>query len=282
MKHTHTNKSRKYSAAAVAFSASLALVGLLSACQQAPAQASPQAPSQASVETSSQPAAQTLPPSDVITVQTQERDTITVQSSETVKVVPDMAELRFGIFTREKTAAACQEKNNKDLTNVIDFLKEFGISQESLQTSNYGMNPVYDWNSGRTITGYEMETSLTVSDIPLDQAGTLITACVDAGINSIDRVSYLSSQYDACYQEALAKAMATARKKAQVMAEAGGCTLGKVVHVEEYSASQALRYDSYASTGAMENSARKMAADMAVEPGKVSIEASIMVEFSID
>ena len=93
-----------------------------------------------------------------ITVQTAQKNVITVQGSEAVKVVPDMAQIRFGISTQASDAKACQEKNNEDITRVIQFLKESGISDESLQTSNYGMNPIYDYSSGRTAVVYEMQT----------------------------------------------------------------------------------------------------------------------------
>lgn len=220
---------------------------------------------------------------NILQVQNLEQNVITVQSAETVKVVPDMAEIRFSVSTQEKDAKTCQEKNNEDLTRVIQFLKDFGISEESLQTSNYGMNPIYDWSSGQTITGYEMETTLTVSDVTIDQTGTLLSACVDAGINNINRISYFSSQYDSCYQEALTKAIASARDKAQAIADASGCTLGTVVHVEEYTDSQEIRYNSYAKQAArMENSSAGAMEDMAVEPGQVSIEARISADFSIN
>lgn len=216
---------------------------------------------------------------DTIHIQNEKQNVIVVQSSEAVKVVPDMAELRFSVLTQENDAKTCQDKNNQELTQVIQFLKDFGISEESLQTSNYGMQPVYDWNSGRTITGYEMETSLIVSDISIEQTGTLLSACVEAGINSIDRVSYLSSQYDECYQEALSKAIESARQKAQVIAQASGCSLGSVVHVEEYLGSEEARYNGYDSGRAEKSMAVE---DMAIEPGQLSIEARISVEFSID
>lgn len=220
---------------------------------------------------------------NVLQVQNVEQNVITVQSSETVKVVPDMAEIRFAVSTQEKDAKTCQEKNNEDLTRVIQFLKDFGISEESIQTSNYGMNPIYDWSSGQRITGYEMETTLTVSDVAIDQTGTLLTACVDAGINNIDRISYFSSQYDACYQDALTKAIDLAREKAQAIAEASGCALGTVVHVEEYTDSQEARYNGYArQTAASDMGLGTAMKEMAVEPGQVSIEARISVDFSVN
>ena len=112
---------------------------------------------------------------DTIKVENVKDNVITVQSTEEVKVVPDMAELVFSVTTQAADAKACQEQNSKDLDHVISFLKGTGIAETSIQTSNYGLDPIYDWNSGRTITGYEMNTTITVSDIPIDQAGTLIS-----------------------------------------------------------------------------------------------------------
>ena len=216
---------------------------------------------------------------DTLKVENVKDHVITVQSSEEVKVVPDMAELVFSVTTQAEDAKACQEQNSRDLANVISFLKDSGIAETSIQTSNYGLDPVYDWNSGRTISGYEMNTEITVSDVPIDQAGALISSSVEAGINSISQVTYLSSKYDESYQQALKNAIASARVKVEAIAEAGGCSLGAVIHVQEYSDNQTARYSSYRNA-ATEDKASGAAA-MAVEPGQVSVTAQVTVEFEI-
>lgn len=216
---------------------------------------------------------------DVIQVENAKDNVIVVQSSEEVKVVPDIAEIQFAIINQADDAKTCQEQNSTDLNKAITFLKESGIDETSIQTSNYGLNPIYDWNMGQTITGYEMRTNITVSDLPLDQVGALLTSCVDAGINNIDNVSYLSSDYETSYQEALKKAIESAQTKAQTIAEAGGCTLGNIVHIEEYNINQQVRYSGY-NAGAKQELAGAAAA-MDVAPGQVSIEAQITVEFAI-
>ena len=216
---------------------------------------------------------------DTLKVENVKDHVITVQSSEEVKVVPDMAELVFSVTTQAEDAKACQEQNSRDLANVISFLKDSGIAETSIQTSNYGLDPVYDWNSGRTITGYEMNTEITVSDVPIDQAGALISSSVEAGINSISQVTYLSSKYDESYQQALKNAIASARVKAEAIAEAGGCSLGAVIHVQEYSDNQTARYSSY--RNAVTEDKASGAAAMAVEPGQLSVTAQVTVEFEI-
>ena len=218
---------------------------------------------------------------ETIKVETKEQNVISVASREQVKVVPDMAEIVYSVYSQASSAETCQTQNNADLTKVIDLLKEEGVEERSIQTSNYGMNPIYDWDSGKSIVGYEMTTRVTVADIPMERVGQLLSNSVDAGINSIDSVSYFSSQYDEAYEEALARAVTAARVKAEAMAEAGGCTVGKIVNIQEYSDNQQARYNGYAarSSGAEMESA---VADMAVMAGEVEVEADITVEFLLE
>ena len=221
---------------------------------------------------------------DTIKVQNMDADsnTITVIGKEEVKVVPDMAEIEYSIYTKKETAAECQSENAKDLNAAIEKLKSLGVEEKSIQTSSYGLNPIHDWNSSdQAVTGYEMTTRLTVSDIPIDQAGTILSESVSAGVNGIDSVTYFSSGYDASYQEALKGAMAVARAKADALAEASGRTVAGVSHLEEYGYNPNARYASYNSSGPGKAAGTAAAADMAVMPGEVSVEAQVTVDFTI-
>ena len=55
---------------------------------------------------------------------------ITVTGREEVKVVPDMAEIEYSIYSSKDTAAACQEQNNKDLSAAIETLKSLGVEEK--------------------------------------------------------------------------------------------------------------------------------------------------------
>ena len=217
-----------------------------------------------------------------IQVEDNSNHVISVTSSEKVFVVPDMAELIFRINSEDKTADGCQQKNTEALNKVLEYLKAQGIADTSIQTSDYNLNPVYDWNSGRSITGYEMYTRLTVSDIPLEDSGALISGAVENGVNTIDSVSYFSSKYDDSYQEALQKAVASARAKAEVLAQAGGRTLGQMVHIEEYTPNTYARYSRQVTNATAALETKAAAADMAVMPGQISVEAQVTVEFAVE
>lgn len=210
---------------------------------------------------------------------------ITVTGKEVVKVVPDMAQIEYSIFSQEATAEACQARNSEDLNKAITILKGLGVDEKSIQTSSYGLNPIHDWNSPtQEITGYEMNTSLLVSDIPIDQAGAIMSQSVAAGVNRIDSVSYFASNYDASYQEALKGAMDMAQRKAEALAEAGGKTIAGVARVEEAGYNPNTRYFSYNTAGGMMAAEEEtpVAADMAVMPGQVRVEAQVIVDYELN
>ncbi|MGC6173726.1 SIMPL domain-containing protein [Lacrimispora sp. 38-1] len=219
-------------------------------------------------------------PAPQAVVNAQNQNNIQVQSQEEVKVVPDKAEVSFAVSSQAADPKSVQDLNSTDVNKVIGFLKSSGIDEKSIQTSNFGLQPIYDWNDGQKITGYEMRTGIVVSDIPMDQVGTLLTSSIDAGINNIDRISYLSSKYDESYQEALKKAVESSKVKAEAMAAASGKSLGEVTNVQEISSYNENRYTTYAAdsaTGSLEAGAKQIA----IEPGQISITAQVTVTYSI-
>lgn len=217
---------------------------------------------------------------DKIQVENTDSQVITVDASESVKVVPDIAQVVYGITTQGEDAAKCQEDTAEKMNQLIATLKELGIEEKSIQTSNYDLYPRQDWKNDGAIIGYEMTAQITVSDIPLDQVGGILSKSVSAGVNQVQSVTYLSSQYDASYQEALKKAVEKAQEKAQALADASQSTLGHAVRITEYSSNQAGRYQKMArSSSNMEEMAAAM--DAAVMPGEISVDANISVEFAI-
>lgn len=213
-----------------------------------------------------------------------DKQTITVQARETVKVVPDMAVIVYGINTENPDAGACQQENNERVAKVLEYLKGQGFEDSSIATSDFSLNPMYDWSgSQRVLTGYEMRTQVTVSDVPLEQAGALISQAVEAGANEILSVDYLAGNYDEAYQEALDQAVQQAKTKAETMAHAENCQVVDVVSMEEYGDSQQGRY---VDSGLSRNSAMKTemagaASDMAVMAGEMEVTASIQVVYEI-
>lgn len=211
---------------------------------------------------------------------------VTINSSESVEVTPDMAEIIYGITTEDEDASACQQKNTEALDKVLAFLKEQGYEDKSIKTTGFSLDPRYDWSgNSQKLIGYQMNTQVTVTDVPIDDVGGLLSKTVESGANEIQNVTYFSSTYDQAYGEALKKAVELARGKAEAIAEADGRQLGKVLKVEEYNDGQ---YGRYASSGINQRSMKMMdteaaagAADMGVMPGQMKVTANICVDFEL-
>lgn len=212
-------------------------------------------------------------------------NSISVNSSEKVTVVPDLAQVEYSVRTQAGDAASCQQKNTESVSQVIELLKSLNVDETSIQTSDYYMNPVYNY-SGNTprVTGYEAITTLTVSDLPIDGLDGILSQSVSEGINTIRSITYQASKYDESYQQALTAAVASARQKAQALADAAGCQVGPVINITETSGYSQERYSDYALTGryaAKQEMSLAMEDTAGIMPGEIQVEASIVVEYQI-
>ncbi len=211
-------------------------------------------------------------------------NSITVNSSEKVAAVPDIAEITYAVRTQASTAAACQQQNTESVGQVTALLTSLNIAQNSIQTSDYYMNPVYNY-SGNTprLTGYEAVTTLTVSDIPIDELDNILSQSVSNGVNTIQSITYQASKYDESYQAALTAAIESAHQKAQTLAQAAGCSIGAVISIQETSGYTQARYSDNALANTYRSSIKQeMASDTAgIMPGEIQVEASIVVQYQL-
>ena len=196
--------------------------------------------------------------------------------------MPDRAELRFGVRTQAKTASEAQTDNSKNVDAVISVLKKNGIPKENIQTTWYDVSPQYDWNTGNgdTIIGYSVSSTLSVKNVKIEDAGTLISACTEAGANEFNGISYSCTEYDKYYGEALKEAVASSKEKAELLAEAAGRSLGPVTNiVEGYQdttyAVNAKAMSAMDGAGAMGESA----ASASLLPGEAEITANVTVTY---
>ena len=210
---------------------------------------------------------------------------ITVSASGDVRLVPDKATVSFGVTTQEATAEEAQSKNSEAVDNVIAVLTKNGVEEKSIRTSYYNMYPQYDYSDGgeQRIIGYVVTTSMSVQDQNIEDLGKLLSACVSAGINNVESVSFLCSGYDEAYRRALAKAVAAAREKAEALAAAAGKTLGDVVNVTEGWQDTSVRYGKEANTRVV--FAAEAAMDTggpSFQPGETQISASVTVSYRMN
>lgn len=210
---------------------------------------------------------------------------ITVSASGTVRLVPDKATVSFGVTTQEETAELAQSKNSEAVRQVMDILISRGVEEKSIRTDHYGMYPQYDWSEGgeQRIVGYAVTTSMSVQDQDIEELGALLSACVAAGINNVDNVSFLCSGYDDAYRQALTQAVAASRGKAEALAAAAGRKLGEAVAITEGWQDTSARYGKSADSARVFNAEAAMdAGGPAFQPGETEVTANVTVTYAME
>jgi uncharacterized protein len=160
---------------------------------------------------------------------------ITVTGEGVVEATPDVATLMIGVTTQGTTAAEALSANSAALDGVLARLKAAGIEARDLQTSNLSLNPNwtgYD-SSTPTISGYIATNMLTVRVRALASLGEVLDAAVADGANTLNGLTFGLADPAPALNEARQEAVADARAKAELLAEAAGVKLGKVVSIGE-------------------------------------------------
>lgn len=162
--------------------------------------------------------------------------TLTVTGMATVHAVPDQAILSFGVTTIGSTAAAAMAANNVAASAMMARLIAAKVADRDMQTTGLSLNPNWVMNAAGTaqeIQGYIASTKLTVRIAALDTAGSVLDAAILDGANTLNGLTFGLSDPHPIEDEARKAAVADAVARAQVLAEAAGEDLGRILSITE-------------------------------------------------
>jgi len=166
---------------------------------------------------------------------------INVSGMGEVKTRPDMATVSTGVVTEAATAKDALAKNNAAMAAVIAALKNAGVAEDDIQTSNFSVSPKYppyqpNQTTAPRIVGYTVSNQVTAAVKDLKKLGSILDTLVQAGSNQINGISFGVDEPKPLLDNARKKAVADARAKAELYAAAAGVSLGRVVQISESSA----------------------------------------------
>lgn len=160
---------------------------------------------------------------------------VAVSGEATVAAQPDTAILHISVVTQNKNALDAQSENAVKSDAVIRAVKAAAGAGAEVKTSGYILTPqrVYRENQPPTITGYEVRNSVSVTMSDLTRVGAVIDAAAAAGANDVDNVTFTLRKDRQARGDALAEATRAALSKAQVLAQALGGRVKRIVEVRE-------------------------------------------------
>lgn len=204
---------------------------------------------------------------------------IQVSGEGRVEVSPDLAVITLGVTKEANEASEAMALVSEDMSAVVQELRAVGIAAKDLQTQQISLHPV--WSNGgllssgsdqRRITGFSASNTVNLRVRDLDQLGEVLDRVLRAGANQFQGLRFDVADQAELQDQMRANALADARHKAQILAEAAGVTLGPVRSITD------LHQGGGRPVMAMEM-ARSSA--MPIEAGELSFSHSVQVVFDL-
>lgn len=160
---------------------------------------------------------------------------VMVAGDSIIQAQPDTAILTVSVVTQARNALEAQQQNATKTDAVIRALKAAAGTGAEIKTSGYSLQPqrVYKEGQPPTISGYEARNGVTVITSELNKVGTIIDAAAQAGSNEVTGIGFTLRQDRPARDRALSEATREAVSKAQVIAQALGGRVVRIVEVQE-------------------------------------------------
>ena len=195
------------------FAAALALTGLLCMTSPLPALA----------QTAAGPAG-----ADQVT-------TLDLSAFGEVKTAPDQATITLGVQSKAITAADAMRQNAQQMSRVIAALRQAGVGEKSIQTSNLSLDAqyAYDPNQPPRLTGYQASNDVLITVDDLTKLGSILDAAVASGANQVNGISFGLKDAEASEAAARLAAVKALRAKADLYAGATGYHVTRLISLSE-------------------------------------------------
>ncbi len=170
---------------------------------------------------------------------------VSVSGRGVISAAPDTADVNVGVVSQAATAREALSANNQAMAALIAKLKESGVAEKDVQTTNLSIQPRYSQPApqppGRQpqaefvprIVGYDVTNTVRVTARDLAKLGTLLDALVGSGANQMYGISFRIDEPEKLLDEARKRAMADAKRKATLLAGEAGVVLGTPIAIAE-------------------------------------------------
>jgi uncharacterized protein YggE len=167
-------------------------------------------------------------------------NTLNVTGSGKVYAVADTATFSFTVSETGKDVGTANQAVTKKMDDIIAYLKEAGVEDRDIQTTDYSANPKYDdtpcpadgtrpCTSFGTIVGYTVSETVTIKVRKTDDAGTILSNIGNRGVSNVSGLSFTVDDKEMLQNQARDKAIMEAQGKAEVLAKGLGVELVRVV-----------------------------------------------------
>ena len=161
---------------------------------------------------------------------------IRVTGDARVTAKPDRAQIDLGVMTRAPSSQVAATDNARQFDAVLSAARTAAGAGAVLKTVSYSLTPNYQFHSSGaepTLNGYTAVNIVRVTLDDLTKVGPVIDAATKAGANEVQGIQFTLRDEDAAGAQALKEAAHRARAKSEVLADALGLRIVRVLSAEE-------------------------------------------------
>jgi uncharacterized protein YggE len=149
---------------------------------------------------------------------------------------PDVALLTVGVQVQADDVGTARESAAQTAQAVADSIKKNGVADKDIQTTQFNINPQYDFRDGRQVLrGYQVTNIMTVKIRKIDTTSKVIDDATKAGGNNtvVQSLSFTIDDPAELRRKARDLALADAKAKAEQLAATSGVKSGKPISITE-------------------------------------------------
>ena len=206
---------------------------------------------------------------------------IAVNGTGEVRVSADTAVISLGVNARDKDVRKAQQNVNETIAAIRAALIDAGVKEENINTDFINIYAIYEYTEDQEqISAYNANSTLAIKVTEMESVGSIIDVCFAAGANTLNGISFSASDTTEAESDAMKKAFADAKAKAEVLAEAAGL---KIKGIEEISEGGVYSYEN--TVGNMYNrdfgmeEAKADIGGTVVQSAKLIVSASVSITF---
>lgn len=164
--------------------------------------------------------------------------TIRVTGTAQLSLRPDVTVVTMTLQGAEPEYSAALNRASREAETLRDVLERLHFEREELKTLSFHVNAEYEGyeESGvwkQRFTGYRFEHMLKVSfDSENERLGEVLTALADSAVSPMLQLSFTVKDPETAKKALLSQAVADAREKALLLAEASGAKLKELQSVD--------------------------------------------------
>jgi len=157
-------------------------------------------------------------------------NTLFISGTATEKAKSDLVTISIGVETTNRTATDAVAANSLKMNNIVSALKNNGVSEDEISTSQFSINPNYNFSQSGNIletTGFTVTNALKIQSMNLSNISLWIDSAVNAGANTIGGIDFQVSEkrLDNLRNMLIEDAIVNARQKANIASSAVGLNI---------------------------------------------------------